>query len=503
MAAAASERPPADERFRTRTGLARTASATAVVFAAFYALDAWLVATVRPELGYAAPAALRLVGIAGALAALSIARADRHSDRAAAVAHGLLLALAAVQMAVSEAALGGPGTVYVHGLAVLFVLRAAFLPSPVRQSFAYACLLVFTHAATLLAYLAWDAGARALFADRTALVQAATNELVMLAVVTGSALASRTANDVRDELLRTRRIGRYRLEAILGRGGQGEVWLAWDAVLARQVALKLLPPDPAGRDARALFEREAVLASQLRGPNAVRVYDVSVGDDGFSYMAMEYVDGEDLSTLVATHGPMPVERAIHFALQACDALAEAHALGLVHRDVKPSNLRALRTRGEYDRLKLLDFGIAVSRGPLEAHRAGDTTRRGTPAYMAPELLRGAEPTVRTDVYALGATLHHLLAGAAPFAGDDAQLVTSAVPPPIAAQRGAPVAEDVQAVVSRCLASTETERFADVHDLRKALEGCADCGRWTTERAEAFWVVERTALVQRYEAATLT
>lgn len=499
-AASPSVSHPSERRER----LARVATLAAIFLPAFGFLDVLLVATLYPEVGYAKPLSIRFAGVVAAMTARAVALDARVSDRVAEIFHALLLVASATMMALLASMFGGPSSPYLHGLSIAFIVRATVVPSRLRESLAYGGLLLVTYLAVIGTMFASDARARDAWSTTEVAIDLLAGLLVVIAVVLGGAVGSLATLAARSELSRARRIGRYRLEAPIGRGGQSEVWLAWDTRLGRQVALKLLPPKARGEHARALFEREATLASRLQGPHTVRVYDYAASDDGFSYLAMEYLPGEDLSTLVSSHGPLPVARAIHFGVQACRALEEAHAIGLVHRDVKPANLRVTRRGHDWDVLTLLDFGIArPMRTDAEALTRG-ATLRGTPAYMAPESCRGEAATPSSDLYSLGATLFHLLAGTPPFAGDDFQLVAGHLDgslEPIAERRGEPVPHDLEAIVRRCLEKRPEDRFACAASLRKALELCADAGGWTQSDAEAFWRVERSSLVDRYRADT--
>jgi serine/threonine protein kinase len=202
--------------------------------------------------------------------------------------------------------------------------------------------------------------------------------------------------------------GRYRLLREIGRGGMGAVWLGRDTVLGRDVALKrigLIPGAQAPDLARA--EREARLAARLNHPHVVAVYDlVDTADD--TWLVMEYVEGTTLSALVARDGALSSEQAGRLVHQAADALAAAHAAGIVHRDVKPSNMLV----GADGQLKLTDFGIARAEADASLTRTGLVT--GSPAYLAPEVASGSSATDAADVWSLGASLFHLLAGHPPY-----------------------------------------------------------------------------------------
>jgi serine/threonine protein kinase len=201
--------------------------------------------------------------------------------------------------------------------------------------------------------------------------------------------------------------GRYRLERQIGRGGSGTVHLALDEVLGRQVAIKrigLIPGSDSAELERA--EREARLAAALNHPNVVSVFDL-VDEEDVRWLVMEYVDGETLSERVRTSGPMDAVEAATLLGQTADALVEAHDHGIVHRDVKPSNI--LIAGGA---AKLNDFGIARSEDDPSLTQTGLVT--GSPAYLAPEVASGSSATTASDVWSLGATLYHAVTGKPPY-----------------------------------------------------------------------------------------
>jgi predicted Ser/Thr protein kinase len=200
--------------------------------------------------------------------------------------------------------------------------------------------------------------------------------------------------------------GRYRIIALLGRGGMGEVYRATDLTLGQSVALKFLPEE-AARDQRVLerFHGEVRVARQVSHPNVCRVYDIGQAE-GAPFISMEYVDGEDLASLLTRIGRLPAGKAIETARKICAGLAAAHDRGIIHRDLKPQNIM-LNKRGE---VVIMDFGLAAIASQLGAA----DVRSGTPAYMAPEQLKGAEVTVRSDIYALGLVLYELFTGKRPY-----------------------------------------------------------------------------------------
>lgn len=202
--------------------------------------------------------------------------------------------------------------------------------------------------------------------------------------------------------------GRYRIIAILGRGGMGEVYRATDLTLGQSVALKFLP-HLASNDPRWLerFHSEVRIARQVSHPNVCRVYDIGESD-GLPFLSMEYVDGEDLSTLLRRIGRFPADKAVEIARKICAGLAAAHARGVIHRDLKPQNIMIDR-RGE---VLICDFGLAAVASELGVA----DVRQGTPAYMAPEQLKGTEVTLQSDIYALGLVLFELFTGRKAYLG---------------------------------------------------------------------------------------
>ncbi|MFT4263580.1 MAG: serine/threonine-protein kinase, partial [Nocardioides sp.] len=208
--------------------------------------------------------------------------------------------------------------------------------------------------------------------------------------------------------------GRYELLRELGRGGAGTVWLARDSVLGREVAMKR-QSGTGERDQRSgeVARREARVAARLHHPHLVTLYDLAE-DDGDLWLVMEFVAGPSLTQVVADHGPMTPDEAARIVTGVAEGLRYIHAQGVVHRDVKPSNI-LLDPSGEP---KLADFGIARSAEQTAATITATGAVHGSPAYLAPEIATGRGATDRSDVWSLGATLFHLLTGAPPYADAD-------------------------------------------------------------------------------------
>jgi len=197
-------------------------------------------------------------------------------------------------------------------------------------------------------------------------------------------------------------VGRYRIVALIGRGGMGEVYRAEDLTLGQPVALKFLPDNVVcNADRLARFHQEVRVARQVSHPNVCRVYDIGEAD-GQHFLSMEYVDGEDLASLIRRIGRLPAAKAIELGRQLCAGLSAAHDRGVLHRDLKPANVM-IDGRG---RARIADFGLA---GLADDQREHDVVA-GTPGYMAPEQYDGHATTTRTDVYALGLVLYELFTG---------------------------------------------------------------------------------------------
>jgi eukaryotic-like serine/threonine-protein kinase len=319
-------------------------------------------------------------------------------------------------------------------------------------------------------------------------------------MVSAAAVATYGAHRIevlRQEVRAARRLGQYQLKQRLGAGGMGEVFLAEHVLLRRPCAIKLIRPERARNRTHLLrFEREVQATATLTHPNAVEILDYGHTEDGTFYYVMEYLPGLSLEQLVSRHGPLPPERAIHLLRQVCGALQEAHAIGLIHRDVKPGNILVCERGGRRDVTKLLDFGLAQVPGleQAEPRLTQEGAIAGTPAYMSPEQAAGTpELDSRSDIYSLGAVTYFLLTGHPPFVRPTAMQTLAAhiYESPAGFEGHADVAADLQAVVLRCLEKDPARRFADAESLDQAFAQCGCAGRWTRERAEAWWLTQQT------------
>jgi serine/threonine protein kinase len=268
--------------------------------------------------------------------------------------------------------------------------------------------------------------------------------------------------------------GKYRIEAVIGEGGMGVVAAAQHLRLEQLVAIKFVLPSMIGsRMVVERFLREARATVRLKSAHAARVLDVDTLESGVPYMVMEHLEGADLAQILRLHGPLPIDVASNYAIQACEAVAEAHSLGIIHRDIKPQNLFLTRGVGSSPLIKVLDFGISKTQGGYTSGLTNPHVMMGSPQFMAPEQMQSApDLDGRADVWALGAVLFRLVSNELPFgAGPLPELcfnVVNGVPRPLAeVLPGAPPA--FAAVIARCLERDPARRFATAGDLATALE----------------------------------
>jgi len=284
-------------------------------------------------------------------------------------------------------------------------------------------------------------------------------------------------------------IGAYRVEGPLGEGGMGTVYRARHALLRRPTAIKILPPERAGEMDLARFEREVQMTSQLTSPHTVSIYDYGRTPDGLFYYAMEFLDGIDLEELVRRDGPMHPGRVVHVLRQVCEALGEAHGVGLIHRDVKPANILLSERGGRPDVAKVVDFGLVKSVSARDGVTLEDAAP-GTPHYMSPEALRTPDRVdARSDIYALGATAYFLLTGRPVFEGSLPEVFAHQLgtPPVRPSERlGRPLPEALESLVLAALAKTADERPESASAFADALSRCAGVPPWTEAEAAGWW-----------------
>src|SRR5437763_3728157 len=261
-----------------------------------------------------------------------------------------------------------------------------------------------------------------------------------------------------------RKLGKYHVVETRGRGGMGTVYKAIDETLDREVAIKILNPDLMDAETVRRFRHEAVTLAKLNHPRIAHVYELTRDGDSI-LMVMEYIRGETFEKLSTRSGPMPLDRAIVLCSQVLEALHHAHSVGVVHRDLKPANLM-LATNGI---VKVMDFGIARVVGT--EHMTNDGFMMGTPAYMAPEQVRGQEVDARTDVYAMAVVLYRLVTAQLPFKADTAvAMIQSQLndPPTPSRRYRADLPEWLDKVLTCALAKSPADRYQTADQLREAL-----------------------------------
>lgn len=385
---------------------------------------------------------------------------------------------------------------YLLSIAPLWMLLiftyALFVPNNWRRaSFAIGgmaglCILV------ILSTWAFSENVRELLASREDFLRMMM-EVPMIVVLSGviGVWGVRTINTLRRQAFEARQMGQYKLKRLLGSGGMGEVHLAEHVLMKRPCALKLIHPEKAGNPQNmARFEREVQATARLSHWNTVEIFDYGRTDEGTFYYVMEYLPGLNLHQIVEMFGPLPPERAIHLLMQTCDALTEAHGIGLVHRDIKPGNIFAANRGGVYDVAKLLDFGLVKPRAEME--ESGVTQEgmiTGSPLFMSPEQATADALDARSDIYSLGAVAYFLLTGHAPFEDSKPIKILMAhagqepVPPSVHHPN---IPEDLERVILRCLAKSPADRYDSAKSLRTALSECAAAGHWTRDDAASWW-----------------
>lgn len=331
---------------------------------------------------------------------------------------------------------------------------------------------------------------------------------LLLALVVGVATyGTHVINSLRRQAFEARQLGQYRLKELLGSGGMGDVWLAEHQLLKRPCAIKLIEANKsADPHAQARFEREVRATARLSHWNTVEIFDYGRTDDGTFYYVMEYLPGLTLAELVEAHGPLPPARAVHFLRQCCNGLREAHAQGLIHRDIKPGNIIAAFRGGLYDVVKLLDFGLVELKGDLSSHWTNNTIFTGSPLYMAPEQALGSsQADVRSDIYSLGAVAYYLLTGHPPFEGTKPLkvVIAHAHDPVVPPSRLRPdIPPDLEAIILRCLAKEPEQRFQSAEELEAALAQTEAADQWTKERSNEWWRVCEPELNAVYSGGPL-
>ena len=297
----------------------------------------------------------------------------------------------------------------------------------------------------------------------------------------------------RDKLLKSSgQVGNYELFEEIGQGGGARVYRARHRLLKRPTAVKIIHLYRSSDELRARFDREVKLTSQLMHPNTIEIFDFGRTPEGLPYYAMELLDGLTLEQLATRFGPFTAARTAHVLRAIAGALAEAHNLGLVHRDVTPSNIMLCHKGGEYDVPKLLDFGlIKDTRTPASRELTRMLTVLGTPPYLSPERIDKPDTAdLRSDLYALGAVGYFLLAGKAPFeASTDLSLayhVVHSAPVPITEAAPQAIPPELAELVMRCLAKRPDDRPQSAAEMSVVLDRIRTEVPWPQSAARQWW-----------------
>ena len=273
-----------------------------------------------------------------------------------------------------------------------------------------------------------------------------------------------------DRTMEPQKFGRYEIISELGRGAMGVVYKAADPILNRVVAIKtinLLLADDEREEYEARFYQEAKAVGGLSHPNIVTIYDLGNTGD-MAYMAMEFLDGQELRELIGEHRQLPIRKSLSIARQVADGLAYAHERGIVHRDIKPANIMIL----SQDLAKLTDFGIARMR--TSDVKTQTEIRLGSPKYMSPEQIIGKRTDRRSDIFSLGVVLYEMLTGKAPFAGDNLESLMHQtihfVPPP-PSRTNHDTSEMLDLIIAKMLEKSAEDRYQDAREVATALREC--------------------------------
>jgi serine/threonine-protein kinase len=369
---------------------------------------------------------------------------------------------------------GGITSCYFAGLLITLIVRTSALAAHWRRGLMLLGTPLLSFPLTFLVAALLRNDIHEQFCNTNAIATFAQNTFALTAALGICVWSGHENWRTRRLLFESRSVGKYNLKHCIGRGGMGEVWLAYHTGLQHDVALKILNPEQDSDPTTVQrFEQEVAAMTQLTHPNTVRVFDYGVTEDGIWYYAMELLDGVTLKDLVQSQGHLTQSRAIAIAHQIARALAEAHDLGIIHRDIKPENIFITHAGNEQDLVKVLDFGIAKLR---DTGRDVSLTRTGTifgsPAYMSPEAAKGLPVSPASDVYGVGGILHFMLTGSPPFISTNPTELLFAhaerAVPSVKMKIGTSIDAALEILVERCLSKLPEDRFVDAGALSNAI-----------------------------------
>ncbi len=324
--------------------------------------------------------------------------------------------------------------------------------------------------------------------------------ILLVASVGLTVTASFIIQRLRKRIAQVKKLGQYTLEEKIGEGGMGKVYKASHAILKRPTAVKFLKPEAVNPDTITRFEREVQLTSQLTHPNTIEIYDYGHTPEGIFYYAMEYLPGINLAQLIELEGSISPGRVIHILKHICFSLEEAHAIGLVHRDIKPLNVILCERGGQFDAVKLLDFGLVKDIRAHDIEHTATHEMTGTPAYVAPERLTDSQNIdTRSDLYSLGSVGYNLLTAQDVFDGANAMEICYHVMKTQAPRVSERVSTDIPAkldnLISDCLAKDPAARPQNASEVINVLNAIAVVTPWEQNDAKRWWAQNNERIQQ--------
>lgn len=302
----------------------------------------------------------------------------------------------------------------------------------------------------------------------------------------------------REAIVPGRQFGNYVLEEKLAESSMGAVFKAKHIMLRRAAAIKFLRVDRISAESIQQFETEVQVTSTLCHPSTVSIFDYGQTSDDLFYYAMEYVDGWTLQQFVEADGPVPDGRVQRILLQICGSLSEAHAYGLIHRDIKPQNIVLSEGIGGEDRVTVLDFGLVSQANSTDVEKSGI---KGTPLYMSPECAAGQQQLDgRSDLYSVAALGYFLLTGKTVFDGNVIELLEHHVhtqPTPVSQRTVNPISSDLEELLLRTLSKDPSQRPQSALDMIHELTTCRELTHWTCEQSKSWWMAGARDRIQQH------